>query len=401
MTVRIPTLVACFAFIVGCGGTTLHAGDPEAHVESEHDEAEGEHDEHGDEVKLEGTALANARLRVEAVNREVLHAEVLIPARIALDPLREAGVAAVSGGTLERVRVRPGDKVGAGANLGTVLSPDLGSAVGAHLGATARLDAAGARKERLASLAGSGFSSAAEVSQADADLTIAAADAEAAEERLRVFGVTPETIRPRAGQHFTSRFAITSPIGGEVLAVDARVGASVAPGAMLFHVADLDEVWLILEVYERDLALVELDAPVSFTTTAYGEEVFTGKVDQISAWLDPVSRTTEVRVVVANPGHRLKPNMFAKARLAVSDEGAQEGIALPAAAVQEVEGRPSVFLEETVGTYAVRAVEVEPMADGRLRVVAGLAAGDRVVVDGAFTLKSELAKGELGEGHAH
>jgi cobalt-zinc-cadmium efflux system membrane fusion protein len=80
--------------------------------------------------------------------------------------------------------------------------------------------------------------------------------------------------------------------------------------------------------------------------------VFTGKVDQISGWLDPVSRTTEVRVVVANPGHRLKPNMFAKARLASrAATPPVTGIALPAAPCRTSKGRASVFVEElTVGT---------------------------------------------------
>jgi cobalt-zinc-cadmium efflux system membrane fusion protein len=282
-----------------------------------------------------------------------------------------------------------------------VLSPDLGAAIGGHLAASARVETARARRDRVQKLASGGFSSAAELAEAEAGLTVAAAEAEAAEERLRVFGVSPEKIRPEEGHHFSSRFSVRSPIDGEVLAIEAAIGASVASGDPLFHVGNLDEVWLILDVYERNLAAVKVGAAVSFTADAYGDEVFTGTVDQIGGLLDPDSRTAEVRVVVPNPGRRLLPNMFAKARLELGGAAQGEGLVLPAAAVQDVDGRASVFVEEAPGRFGVVPVRTEPLPDGRLRVLSGLEAGAKVVVEGAFTLKSELAKGDLGGGHAH
>jgi cobalt-zinc-cadmium efflux system membrane fusion protein len=163
----------------------------------------------------------------------------------------------------------------------------------------------------------------------------------------------------------------------------------------LFHVGNLDEVWLLADVYERDLSAVKAGSAMSFTVDAYGPEVFTGRVDQVGDWLNPDSRTAEVRVVVPNADHRLKPNMFAKARLSLADGPVSEGLALPAEAVQTVDGKPSAFVEVEPGKYAVRPVKTEPLADGRVQVLTGLVAGERVVIDGAFTLKSELAKSEL------
>lgn len=369
--------------------------------QEEHKEEGGEHGEHGDEVVLGATALANARLRIVELVPIKLDAETTVPARIALDPRREARVSAVTAGTLERILVRPGDHVTEGGALATVQSPDLGTAIGDHLSASARLDMARARRDRIETLRSGGFSSLAEVAQAEADYTVAAAEAEAAEERLRVFGVAPEKVRPKEGEHFSSRFSVKSPIEGELLAIEASLGGSVSSGDPLFHVGNLDEVWLILDVYERSLAAVHVGAAVSFTADAYGDEVFTGTVDQIGGWLDPDSRTAEVRVIVPNPGHRLKPNMFAKARLALGTAAGGDGLVVPADAVQDVEGRMSVFVEEEPGRFEVAAVRTEPLADGRLRIVSGVEAGAKVVVEGAFTLKSELAKSELGEGHAH
>ncbi len=348
-----------------------------------------------DVISLSAAALANANLRIEPLTATALAGTGIAPARIALDPRREAHVSAVTGGQLERILVRPGDRVSAGEGLATVLSPDLGEAIGAHLSAGARLEVAAAKRDRVTQLLADGVSSTSQRADAEAEHTVAAAEHEAAEERLRVFGVEPASVVPAKGQHFSSRFSVKSPVEGTVLTIDAAIGKSVEPGDALFHVGNLDEVWLLADVYERDLASVKPGSAMSFTVDAYGPEVFTGTIDQVGDWLDPDSRTAEIRVVVPNADHRLKPNMFAKARLSLADGPVTDGLAIPADAVQTVEGKASAFVEVEPGKYAVRPVKVEPLADGRVQVIAGLAAGDRVVIDGAFTLKSELAKSEL------
>lgn len=379
-------MIALLLFLLACETT------PENEAAAEAMEAT---EAHSDVVTLSEAALANARLRVEAITPGPLAASGVAPARITLDPRREAHISAVTGGQLERILVRPGDAVTAGQALATVLSPDLGEAVGAHLSAGARLEVATAKRDRVTQLLADGVSSKSQLADANAEYTVAAAEHEAAEERLRVFGVEPASVAPGKGQHFSSRFSVKSPVAGTVLTLDAAVGRSVEPGDALFHVGNLDEVWLLADIYERDLASVQTGSPMSFTVAAYGDELFTGTVDQVGDWLDADSRTAEVRVVVDNVDHRLKPNMFAKARLALTNAAVAEGLAIPADAVQVVEGRPSVFVELTPGTYAARPVRTEPLADGRVQVFSGLAAGDRLVVDGAFTLKSELAKAEL------
>jgi RND family efflux transporter MFP subunit len=265
----------------------------------------------------------------------------------------------------------------------------------------ASLETAKARRDRLASLHEDGFSSKSQLQEAEAQLTVAMAEAEAAEERLRVFGISPSAVRPEAGQHFASRFSVRSPVQGEVLAIEAPLGKSVTSGEPLFHVGNLDEVWLVMDVAERHLASVAVGAQVSFTVEAYGTEAFVGTVDQIGGILHPETRTAEVRVVVPNDGHRLMPNMFAQAQLALASGPASEGLVVPAEAVQQVEGRASVFVEEAPGRFRAVVVQTEPLPDGRLHLVDGVEPGARLVVGGAFTLGSELGKGELGEGHAH
>jgi cobalt-zinc-cadmium efflux system membrane fusion protein len=121
----------------------------------------------------------------------------------------------------------------------------------------------------------------------------------------------------------------------------------------------------------------------------------------VGDWVEPEARTIEVRVVVDNPDGRLKPNMFASATLSVEAQGAASGVVLPAGAITEVEGQTAVFVQMGDGRFEVRPVTILERSASEALVTAGLAAGDLVVTDGAFALKSELEKSELGDGHAH
>ncbi|MCB9680609.1 MAG: efflux RND transporter periplasmic adaptor subunit [Alphaproteobacteria bacterium] len=386
--------------LLGCQGPVSGpVAPPEAPHDDDHDDHDG--DDHGDRVVLGARARDNARLVVRPLVVEPLAAAVRLPARVVLDPRREARVSAVTGGVVDGLAVRPGDRVRAGQALATILSPELAEAFGRHLSASVRRDVARERRDRLRTLVDGGFSSEAEAADAEATWLTAVADAEAAEERLLAFGVAPSDLRPAAGSHFASRLALRSPIDGEVLAVDAALGASVSHDQRLVHVGDLDTVWLLVEVYERHLAGVRPGASVRFTTEAWGEETFEGVVDAVGGWLDPDSRTMEVRVIVDNADHRLKPNMFAEAELALQGAAQRTGLVIAETAVQPVEGRPSVFVQVDDATFEARAVRTAPLGGGRVELVEGVRPGEPVVVDGAFTLRSELERASLGHGHAH
>ena len=117
--------------------------------------------------------------------------------------------------------------------------------------------------------------------------------------------------------------------------------------------------------------------------------------------MEPEARTVEVRVVVSNPEHRLKPNMYARAWLTASTTSTEKGIVLPSDALQDLDGVTVVFVREAEGRFAARPVAVAERTSASVLLATGLEAGEPVVIDGAFALKSELEKGELGEGHAH
>ncbi len=385
--------------LVGCGGRPepVHEEHGDEHGDEPGEAPGGEHAE----VVLTPDAVAAARIVVATAAEGSLSPELTLPARVALDPRKEAIVSAWMAGQVDAITVRTGDTVRAGQTLGTVQSPELGEAIAAYRSASARDDAADARLERLKRLEADGVSSRSQVLESEADHAEAEGALEAAEERLRILGVDPSKGDPHAGEHYVSHVPVRSPIAGKVLAAAASVGRRVEPGDTLFHVGDLAQVWLMLDVYERDLSHVTMGQTVRFTVDAWPGETFEGRVDQVGDLVEPASRTIEVRVVVDNPEARLKPNMFAAATLSVAVAGAARGVVLPADAVQAIDGADVVFVEEEVGRYEARTVRLAERSSAQALIASGLEPGDRVVIEGAFALKSELEKGELGEGHAH
>ncbi len=395
-TLSFLAFLASISLATGCPS----GEDPGDAPDDAHDREASGHVGH-DEVSLSPDAVAAARIVVEPAVRAHLSTEINLPARVALDPRKEAIVSAWIGGQVDGILVRAGDVVTRGQVLATVQSPELAEAVAAYVGAQARHEAADARLERLKRLEEEGVASRAQVLEAEAEHSEADGVLEAAEERLRIMGVDPAEGDPHSGQHYPSHVPVRAPIAGKVLNAQASVGRQVQPGDTLFHIGDLDEVWLMLDVYERDLPSVAVGQSVRFEVEAWPGEVFEGRVDQVGDWVEPGARTVEVRVVVPNEGHRLKPNMYAKAMLSTAGVASQQGIVLPVEATQQLEGNTVVFVQEVSGRFEARPITVVDRNSSQILVSEGVEAGEPVVVDGAFALTSELQKSELGEGHAH
>jgi cobalt-zinc-cadmium efflux system membrane fusion protein len=165
-------------------------------------------------------------------------------------------------------------------------------------------------------------------------------------------------------------------------------------------VADLSRVRIELDVFERDLGVVRAGQTVAVTVAAYPGRVFAGRIASLGDVLDTEKRTVRARIDVPNADRLLKPGMFATARVATG--AAVEVVTIPRDAVQEMEGRTVVFVPGArAGEFRVRPVQLgEPVDSASVAIRGGLRAGERLVVAGAFTLRSELAKGEIGE-HGH
>ena len=372
-----------------------HTGERHADEGEDHaDEGEGGHGEGGEEqvAHLSPEALRRSDIRLGTAEAGVLTGALEVPAEVQLNPDRVAHVSPLVDGQLLSVNATLGDEVDRGARLARLRSVDLGLARAELSRTTAMREVAQQNLERQRRLRSQGISS--ERSLLEAQLAYEQANAEraAARSRLRVFGV-----RGGGGPDMN----LESPIGGLVVERHAAQGENVSPADTLFKIADVSRVWVIGRVYEQQVAQVVEGMEAMLTLNAYPGRSWTGTIDYIGATLDETTRTLPVRVEVENPDGLLRPGLFGSLRL-VSGEPNDSTVVVPLSAIQTYENRTVVFVPgDEQGEFIAYPVTVGRESGQQAEVLQGLEPGARVVVDGAFVIKSELMRGELGHGHAH
>jgi len=191
----------------------------------------------------------------------------------------------------------------------------------------------------------------------------------------------------------SSELNITAARGGVVLDVGAASGEyskSLDAPQPLCTIADLSSVWILGDVYEQDIAALHAGLPVEVTASAYPGRSWKGKIDWISDVVDANTRTVKVRVVLSNPDHALKPDMFTTIRVV---RGKRIALLLPPAAVLNNGNTASVVVAKSNGSYELRNVTLGTQFNGRREITSGLNAGETVVTEGAALVRSQL----LGE----
>lgn len=372
-----------------CGDGTAETpaeGTEETSAVGEAGHAEGE----TDAVVLDTAAVAVAGIQVGTVG-SIETSGLPVTGAITYDADRVSHIGPRTHGRVVALRTDIGQQVRGGQALAILESAEIGQIRAEEHEAEALARIARENHEREARLEAQGISSRKEVLAAQAELRRAEAALQSARERLRVLG---------AGHGSGAQFAVTAPFGGTVVARHASLGEMTSPSDTLFTVASLEDVWIELDIFERDLARVRIGQAAEVTTTAYPGRSFPGRIVFVGSVLDPQTRTVDARVEIQNRGGELKPGMFATATIQVG--GGSRVAVVPQEALQELEGRKVVFVPgDRPGEFRASPVEVGEAVDGNRMVVrAGLKPGDRIVTAGAFALRSELAKGEIGE-HGH
>jgi cobalt-zinc-cadmium efflux system membrane fusion protein len=350
-------------------------------------------------ITLTPEAQRLAGITVEEVGRRSLRRELRVPGTIRANENRLAHVSPRVQGRLIEVTAGLGARVKLGDTLAVIDSQELGHAQSDFLTARAKLEVAEKAYERARTLLEGKVIGTGEVQRREGDHLAARAEAQAAEDRLRLLGLTDADIADLGGQRtIRSRVPITAPLAGTVIQRHATPGELAEPGTPLFTIADLSTLWGIADVPERDLARVANGFDARVVVSAYPDEMFPGTVSYIADTLDPASRTAKVRVEIANARGTLKPEMFATFTI-LTDETDQI-FSVRERAVQRDGGKTIVFVARE-GGFEKRPVELGPKLQGYYPVRSGLQPGEHVVTQGAFVLKSESERGQMEEGHGH
>ena len=370
-----------------CSSDQTQAAETGAHA----DEHGDDHAERGAEgrVTLTEAGLQNAGIEIAEV-QSVAGASAAggleVPGRVEFPPSRVALISPRTSGRIERLTVVEGNRVRAGQPVAYVLSPAFLTAQNDFIQAVRR----------------------AELLAGTQDEEGARALVSAAQRRLHLLGAPSAVVeRLQSGGEPVDLLPIVAPFTGSIVEAHALTGAAVEPGTPIFKIADLSVVDVVADVPEQALPHLRVGQSATVRLAAYPERPLSGRIERLHDELNPETRTVEAVIHVPNPQRTLRPGMFAAVQLQVpaaaaggTGRSAAPVLSIPISAVVTDGATRYVFVEVEPRTFERRTVETTPLNGGsRLAVRSGLAAGERVVIRGAFTLKSELGKAAFGDEH--
>jgi len=320
----------------------------------------------------------NDYIKVEAVAVDARGLDSALPGKVAFRPGAMAAVGAPFAGRVLSVEVRPGQAVAAGAPLVVLQSAEAADARTALAQARTRVTVAQDALRRQDDMMARGIGLEVERYAAEVALREARAEAERARQSAAM-----------AGQGAGDRLVLRAPATGSVLAIRAQAGAVVAPGGeALVEIGDPARLWIVADVPERELSGLAPGRAAQVLVPAI-DAAFAARIDSIGHAIDPEQRRMPVYLSL-DPGTGstgLNAGMYARVQL----HGARQGtLSLPAAAVLIKNGaQRQVYLQRADGQYAPQPVRTGISRGGRVEILEGLHAGDKVVVEGALLLDSE------------
>ncbi|MEP6703225.1 MAG: efflux RND transporter periplasmic adaptor subunit [Acidobacteriota bacterium] len=225
------------------------------------------------------------------------------------------------------------------------------------------------------------------------------AKADAEREKLLVLGLSLQRIdQIRKTRRVSSELPIQSPVSGTVTARAVNSGEVVEANKELMKVTNLSTVWVIAQVYEKDVSRLRVGSGASITTDAYPGRLFRGHVTYIDPNLNPETRTIAARIELENPGQVLKIGMYVNAAFGSLGSAESTVPVIPSSAVQNIDNRPLVFVAtDKPNVFILRYVRLGTEADGKYIVLEGLNVGDKIVNDGSFSLRAEWLKQHPGK----
>jgi len=371
----------------------------ESTAEHEHSEDEhGEHHEHSEAVvRLSPEARTTFGIETAEAGPGKLERTITLPGEVRLNADRVAHIVPRVSGMVREVRKQLGDAVTPGEVLAVLDSRELADAKAADLAAASRHELANLNVERIQKLFSQKIAPEEELLKAKQAFAETDIEHRTAEAKLHALGLTQEQVESLHTEKDTdySRYEIKAPFAGTVIEKHITLGEVVNPDTSCFVLADLSDVWVDVTVYPQDIPQITVGRAVNVFATGISD-AHRGKVAYVSPKIDEGTRTGMARVILANPDGHLRPGMFVRADLVLSEEDV--GILVPDSAVQTIDNQTVVFVEEH-GGYEKRPVILGKKSGTNCEVLSGLNPGERYATTGTFILKAELGKGEAEHEH--
>lgn len=339
----------------------------------------------GDQIRFSDNFSQRAGIKIARVRFDQL---IPVVAAVGTADFNAEHVAAIGTrlrGLVSSVRRFEGDPVEAGTVLARVESAELGEAQAAVSMLDAERHAAELNAERESRLAERSLTTAREVELASVEAKKASLLLGAAQQKVTALGGNA-----RPGGAVLGAHEVRSPISGTVVERNVAPGQFVEGQLVAFKVANLDHLWIELDVFERNLSRVVIGDRAELRPLSAGADVLRGRVAKIASTIDQQTHSAKVRIEVENQDRKLRVGQAVQATIHTSGGELLPRPIAPTSAITFVDGRPTVFVASGPNTVRVVNVQLGANDDDETEIIAGLAASDSLVTEGAFALKSEL-----------
>ena len=366
-----------------------------------------------EQVEIKPESQKEVGIVVEPAALHSLHESLSATGIVTEDPGRVAHMRPLARGLIERSFVRLGDRVSTGDSLVEYDNIELGLAIGEYLAAQAEfrrslteLDVKKTVLERgkemlkVGAIARTAYDlREAEFRDAEAKTAGSRAEVDKIEEQIHRYGWTDQDLaellaKERSGHKITHSI-LKAPFPGIITAHHASVGEVVEPSTELLAITDMSTIWVLADVFEKDLSHVKTGQAVQVRVASYPGRVFRGNITYVADSIEPKTRTAKVRCVVVNAGGLLKLEMFATIEIPV--ERVASVLAAPDSAIQQIDGKSYVFVRTSESVFQKHEVETGIGSGGYTEIRSGIKAGDLIATQGSFVVKTVFLRSLIGE----
>lgn len=349
-------------------------------------------------VKLSRASIKEIGLETEIVSKKPFTRYCTMPAKVLPNQDNEALVGSLVQGRVSKVFVKTGDYVKSGQVLMLVEGLEIGEIKAGFISAGANLAYQKANYERQKKLLEENVGSQKNLLETQNEYEKARADYAAQKNKISAIGLDPAAIvdgkKEGSGDHESGGLPVASPINGIVVERSVVTGQAIEATTTAFKIINLGSVWVDGQMNEKDVGKISGQKKAEFAISSYPAGSFTGNITYIGQLIDETTRTLTVRAEFSNPKFLLKPQMFGELRVLCGNT--VPALLVPAEAIVKIDAADCIFIQKTDSSFDKKAVTLGTSQNELVEIRGGLKEGEKVVVKGAFYLKSELLKSAIG-----
>jgi len=350
----------------------------------------------GERLTLTPEQLRAAQLKIETVGEQPSSeaAGQMATGVVQANTYKETPVVSLVAGIVRTVVPELGQNLKRGERVAVVFSNELADSQSRYLTAVASLDEHHRHHMRTTKLVEIGAASRQDLETATSQYQEAESNLANLRQKLLLLGMTTQRIDSlKSTSQISSEVTVSSPSSGTVTSRSVNSGEVIEANKELMRITDLSTVWVVGQVYEKDLATVRVGSGANITSDAYSGRVFRGRVSYVDPRIDPATRTAQVRIELGNPGQMFKIGMYVNVAFGAMGIAEKTTPVVPKGAVQGIGNQQVVFLStDKPNEFIMQTVRLAPESNGFCPVLDGLKVGERVVTDGSFLLRAEWLK---------